>query len=74
MKWTDSNAILYVFLAWLGGVLLQLAPMLQTRNIDWYALASQSVAALAAILIRMSKPDIVAPLDVLNRNNVTNGQ
>ena len=70
MHWTSSNAVRYVALSWLGGVLLQLAPMIQSHKIDWWTLVSQSIAALAAILLRVSRPDVVAPVDILNKSNV----
>ena len=69
MHWTESNAVRYVALSWVAGVLLQLAPMIQSHKIDWWTLGSQSIAALAAILLRISRPDVVAPVDALNRNN-----
>ena len=70
--WLDSKAIKYLFFSWIGSVLLQLVPMLQQKEIDWWALGSSSVAALAAIVIRMAQPDVIAPLGILNRNTPVN--
>lgn len=61
MKWTDSKTIRYLFLTWLGGTLLQMVPMLQARNIDWWALGTQAVATLAGIITRMAQSDVEAP-------------
>ncbi len=66
-SWLDSKAIKYIFFTWLGGTLLQLVPMLQNHVIDWWALGSQAIASLAAILIRMAQDDVEAPIDLLNR-------
>lgn len=66
-SWLDSKTIRFLFLTWLGGMFLQLAPMLSAHEIDWWALGSQSIATLAGILIRMAQPDVEAPLNVLNR-------
>ena len=66
-SWLDSKAIKYLVLTWLGGMFLQLAPMLSAHKIDWWALGSQSLATLAAILVRMAQPDVEAPLPFLNR-------
>lgn len=76
MKVLDSNTVRYVFLSWLGGTLLQLVPMLQARQIDWWSLGAQAVASLAAIIVRIAQPDVEAPkvlntlsLGLLNRSN-----
>lgn len=78
MNWLDSKTIKYVFLTWLGGTLLQLVPMLQAKQIDWWALGTQAVASLAAIIIRIAQPDVEAPkalnalsFGLLNRSNAT---
>lgn len=65
-SWLDSKAIKYLVLTWLGGILLQLVPMLQSHQIDWWSLGAQSIATLAGILIRMAQPDVDAPLPFLN--------
>lgn len=65
-SWIDSKAIKYLVLTWLAAMFLQLAPMLSAHQIDWWALGSQSVATIAAILIRMAQPDVEAPLPFLN--------
>lgn len=76
MDWIDSKTIKYLALTWLAGMLAQLVPMLQARNIDWWALGTQSVITLAAIITRMAQGDVVAPkalnamsFGLLNRNN-----
>lgn len=66
-SWLDSKAIKYLILTWLAGMFLQLAPMLSAHQIDWWALGSQSLVTLAAILVRMAQPDVEAPLPFLNR-------
>lgn len=67
-SWTDSKTIRFLVLTWLGGMLLQLVPMLQNHVIDWWALGSQGIATLAGVLIRMAQDDVQAPLEILNRN------
>lgn len=69
MSWLKSNAIRYLFFTWLGGTLLQLVPMMQARNIDWWALGTQAVATLAGIITRMAQSDVQAPavLGFLNK-------
>lgn len=66
-NWLDSKAIRFMFFTWLGGMLLQLVPMLQSHVIDWWALGAQSIATLAGILIRMAQDDVQAPISALNR-------
>lgn len=66
-SWTDSKTIRYLILTFLGTVLLQLVPMLQSHSVDWWALGSQAVGTLAAILIRMAQDDVNAPISILNR-------
>lgn len=68
-SWRDSKAIKYIFFTWIGGTLLQLVPMMQTHSIDWWALGSQAVASLAAILIRMAQDDVQAPVSFLNKGD-----
>ena len=65
--WTDSRTVKYLVLTFLGTVLLQLVPMLQAHEVDWWALGAQAVGTLAAILIRVAQNDIDAPLSILNR-------
>ena len=65
--WTDSKTVKYLILTFVGTVLLQLVPMLQAHEIDWWALGAQAVGTLAAILIRVAQNDIEAPLSILNR-------
>jgi len=66
-NWTDSKTVKYLILTFVGTVLLQLVPMLQAHEIDWWALGAQAVGTLAAILIRVAQNDIEAPLSILNR-------
>jgi len=66
-SWLDSKTIKYLVYTFIGTTLVQLVPMLQSHVIDWWALGSQAVGTLAAILIRMAQPDVEAPLDILNR-------
>ena len=66
-SWTDSKTIRFLVLTWLGGMLLQLVPMLQNHTIDWWALGSQGIATLAGILIRMAQDDVKAPIGMLNK-------
>ena len=66
-SWTHSKTIKYLLLTWLGTVLLQLVPMLQSHVIDWWSLGAQSVGTLAAILIRMAQDDVEAPIGLLNK-------
>lgn len=68
-NWTDSKTIRFLVIQWIAGVLLSVVPMLQTHNIDWWALGAQTVTTLATILIRMSQPDVVAPVAILNTGN-----
>lgn len=68
-SWLDSKAIKYVFFTWLGGTLLQLVTMLQNHVIDWWALGSQAIASLAAVLIRMAQDDVQAPIGLLNKTD-----
>jgi len=65
--WTDSKTVKYLILTFVGTVLLQLVPMLQAHEIDWWALGAQAVGTLAAVLIRVAQNDIEAPLSILNR-------
>ena len=65
-SWADSKTIKYLVYTFIGTTLLQLVPMLQAHSIDWWALGSQAVGTLAAILIRMAQADIDAPLAVLD--------
>ena len=65
--WTDSRTVKYLVLTFVGTVLLQLVPMLQAHEIDWWALGAQAVGTLAAVLIRVAQNDIEAPLSILNR-------
>ena len=65
--WTDSKTVKYLILTFLGTVLLQLVPMLQAHEVDWWALGAQAVGTLAAVLIRVAQNDIEAPLSILNR-------
>ena len=65
--WTDSKTVKYLILTFVGTVLLQLVPMLQAHEVDWWALGAQAVGTLAAILIRVAQNDIEAPLSILNR-------
>jgi hypothetical protein len=53
MNWTDSKTIRFLAAQWLGSTLLQLVPMLQSHQVDWWALGSQAVATLAGMLVRM---------------------
>ena len=66
-NWTDSKTVKYLILTFVGTVLLQLVPMLQAHEVDWWALGAQAVGTLAAILIRVAQNDIEAPLSILNR-------
>ena len=66
-NWTDSKTVKYLILTFVGTVLLQLVPMLQAHEIDWWALGAQAVGTLAAVLIRVAQNDIEAPLSILNR-------
>lgn len=66
-SWTDSKTIKYLLLTFAGTVLLQLVPMLQSHIVDWWALGSQAVGTLAAILIRMAQDDVQAPIGALNK-------
>ena len=68
-SWTDSKTIKYLLLTFVGTVLLQLVPMLQNHAVDWWALGSQAVGTLAAILIRMAQDDVQAPIGVLNKKD-----
>lgn len=68
-SWTDSKTIKYLILTFLGTVLLQLVPMLQSHTIDWWALGAQGVGTLAAILIRMAQDDVQAPIAALNKGH-----
>lgn len=68
-SWTDSKTIKYLVLTFVGTVLLQLVPMLQSHVVDWWALGSQAVGTLAAILIRMAQDDVQAPIGVLNKKD-----
>lgn len=77
MNWIDSKTIKYLFLTWLSAMLLQLVPMFQAHNIDWWALGTQSVVAFAGVITRMCQPDVVAPnvlnklsLGAMNKNNL----
>ena len=65
--WTDSKTVKYLILTFVGTVLLQLVPMMQAHEIDWWALGAQAVGTLAAVLIRVAQNDIEAPLSILNR-------
>lgn len=65
--WTDSKTVRYLVLTFLGTVLLQLVPMMQAHEIDWWALGAQAVGTLAAVLIRVAQNDIEAPFSILNR-------
>lgn len=65
--WTDSKTVKYLILTFLGTVLLQLVPMMQAHEVDWWALGAQAVGTLAAILIRVAQNDLDAPLSILNR-------
>lgn len=65
--WTDSKTVKYLILTFLGTVLLQLVPMLQAHEVDWWALGAQAVGTLAAILIRVAQNDLNAPISLLNR-------
>lgn len=65
--WTDSKTIRYLIVTWLSTVLLSLVPMLNVHQIDWWALGSQSVASMAAIIVRMFASDVEGPFDVMNR-------
>jgi hypothetical protein len=67
--WTDSRTVKYLVLTFLGTVLLQLVPMLQAHEVDWWALGAQAVGTLAAVLIRMAQDDIEAPVSMLNMRN-----
>ena len=67
--WTDSRTVKYLVLTFLGTVLLQLVPMLQSHEVDWWALGAQAVGTLAAILIRVAQGDINAPISILNSHN-----
>jgi hypothetical protein len=65
--WTDSKTVKYLILTFLGTVLLQLVPMMQAREIDWWSLGAQAAGTLAAILIRVAQNDLDAPISILNR-------
>ena len=65
--WLESKTIRFLFFTWLGSVLLQLVPMLQAHNVDWWSLGVQAVSTLAGILIRMAQDDVQAPLPFLNK-------
>ena len=66
-SWTESKTIKYLVLTFCGTVLLQLVPMLQSHQIDFWALGAQAIGTLAAILIRMAQDDVEAPVGLLNR-------
>ena len=66
-SWTESKTIKYLVLTFCGTILLQLVPMLQSHAIDYWALGSQAVGTLAAILIRMAQDDVEAPVGLLNK-------
>ena len=68
-NWLDSYTVRYLVLTFLASVLLQLVPMLQSKEIDWWSLGSQAVATLAALLVRVAQGDVQAPIDMLNRSN-----
>ena len=67
--WTDSRTVKYLVLTFLGTVLLQLVPMLQAHEVDWWALGAQAIATLAGVLIRIAQNDVKAPLSILNRES-----
>lgn len=66
-NWLESKTIRYLFVTWLAGVLLVLAPMLEKHSIDWWALGSQSLASFAGIIVRCFAPDVEGPLAIMNR-------
>ncbi len=66
-NWTDSKTVKYLILTFVGTMLMQLVPMFQQHEIDWWSLGAQSVGTLAAILIRLAQDDINAPISILNR-------
>ncbi len=68
-SWLDSNTVRYLVLTFVASILLQLVPMLQSKAIDWWALGSQAVAVLAALLVRLAQGDVQAPIDLLNKRN-----
>jgi hypothetical protein len=65
--WTDSKTIRFLFFTWIGTVLLQLVPMLQAHEIDWWTLGAQAIGTLAGILVRMAQDDVQAPISLLNK-------
>jgi len=67
--WLDSDAIRYLFFTWLASFIAQLASMLENPPVNWRTLGIQALIALGGVLLRMSKPDVVAPIAALNRQN-----
>ena len=67
--WIDSKTIKYLVLTWLASTLLQIVPMFQNHQIDWWDLGAQSLATLAAIIVRMAQPDLVTGVPILDRRN-----
>ena len=65
--WTESKVIRYLVVTWAVGVLMTLAPMMEQHAIDWWVLGSQSVSALAGIIVRMFADDVEGPLAIMNR-------
>ena len=70
--WGDSKTLKYLVFTFLGNVFLQLIPMLQAKQIDWWALATVSIVTLTGIITRMAQPDIQAPkaFNFLNSSNL----
>lgn len=65
--WTQSLVIRYLATTWLVETLLALAPMLQSRELDWWTLGSKSVVFLAAAITRMFASDVEGPFAFMNQ-------
>lgn len=68
-QWLESNTVRYLFFTWLASLIAQFAAMLGNPPVNWKLLLVQALIALAGIVKRMVQPDVVAPLDILNRSN-----
>lgn len=65
--WTESKTIRALASQFLLQFALLVLPMLQSKQLDWWVLATAAVSSAIFILKRMSENDIEAPLSVLNK-------
>lgn len=68
-SWTESLTVRHLAAALLYWALTWTSLGLATGTWDWRTLAGGALSIVIPVVQRLVKPDLVAPLDILNRRN-----